>query len=409
MSVRCRTCGERIYNLNAKNLFSEANNGILIKIEALTGIWLTDELNMPDHICAYCLLDLNHAITFRERCIKTHELLLSGKHNVFDDDNDKELPSPATDEMDPLNSGEPDVDAKDEITDQKVDLKDFVDFSAFKDYETQNVSSPEFEHKYEECSSRSSSLKSQVLKEIDDFARSSSSSLIKSPPTPKAQNPRPSVQSNNKTEVPVKKRKYIKWVSLNEAEMIEMKRKMRQRNYVCDQCGRNFNDKANLKIHLIRHTGVKAFECKECGQKEYTAHLLKTHIRVRHKGELPYACKYCGERFGSSTSRCRHERRTHIQETSLTTSKNKYICRFCAKGFKTKACLKNHELIHTGERPFRCDFCDVNFQRRTHLTAHFRSKFHQKKASQPQQNSTQGATDEDIEFHFNETIAEEFD
>lgn len=80
------------------------------------------------------------------------------------------------------------------------------------------------------------------------------------------------------------------------------------KTFVCDKCGRRFTDSSNLKVHLLRHSGVKDFECKECDAKYFTQHLLNLHIRVRHQGEMPYACKYCGEHFFTSTARCRHER-----------------------------------------------------------------------------------------------------
>ncbi|KAL7728389.1 hypothetical protein ACLKA6_005154 [Drosophila palustris] len=74
--VICRTCGKKIYNNNAKNLFDTEDNEILAKIQILTGIYINEEKHLPKDICGSCHLDLNHSIAFRERCIKTHKLLL---------------------------------------------------------------------------------------------------------------------------------------------------------------------------------------------------------------------------------------------------------------------------------------------------------------------------------------------
>jgi len=94
------------------------------------------------------------------------------------------------------------------------------------------------------------------------------------------------------------------------------KKKIRKlRSYFCDQCGRHFNDKANLNRHLQRHLGVKKFECQECGHKDYSQHLINLHTRIQHHGEKPYACKYCGNRFANSMARLRHQRSLMVQNS----------------------------------------------------------------------------------------------
>jgi len=39
----------------------------------------------------------------------------------------------------------------------------------------------------------------------------------------------------------------------------------------------------------------------------------------------------------------------------------RYKCSFCGKGFKRREHLINHERVHTGEKPFKCDQCDSAF------------------------------------------------
>ncbi|XP_044250222.1 transcription factor Ouib-like [Drosophila takahashii] len=70
MPTLCRTCGQEAEH--AKGLFDKQGSDILGNIFKLTGIRLTDHPGVPTKICLSCLLDLNDAITFRERCIKTN-------------------------------------------------------------------------------------------------------------------------------------------------------------------------------------------------------------------------------------------------------------------------------------------------------------------------------------------------
>lgn len=39
----------------------------------------------------------------------------------------------------------------------------------------------------------------------------------------------------------------------------------------------------------------------------------------------------------------------------------RYKCGFCGKGFKRREHLINHERVHTGEKPFKCELCDAAF------------------------------------------------
>lgn len=40
-----------------------------------------------------------------------------------------------------------------------------------------------------------------------------------------------------------------------------------------------------------------------------------------------------------------------------------YSCKFCNKSFLRQDCAREHEMIHTGERPFKCNYCEKLFRR----------------------------------------------
>lgn len=51
-------------------------------------------------------------------------------------------------------------------------------------------------------------------------------------------------------------------------------------------------------------------------------------------------------------------------------------CSICKQCFASRKSMLRHSRIHTGERPFRCDKCDLFFTRKDNLKAHQKTKRH---------------------------------
>ena len=126
----------------------------------------------------------------------------------------------------------------------------------------------------------------------------------------------------------------------------------------CKVCGMMLKTQRCLERHMSIHTGEKPHKCSFCDMKfrlksEHTKHEL------RHKGLLPQ-CPVCGGRYAC------------LQSHMLIHSDDSYkhICSVCKKAFRTPGKLKDHMLIHTGERPCICNDCGSRFQTSTHLKKH---------------------------------------
>lgn len=227
-----------------------------------------NEEHLPKHICSRCNSDLNHSMSFRERCIETQKVLLDGKPEKASSLiqlNDEESTISLQIEQKCENAlpyhiiQDPNIK---QITKGDV-VRNRIQRRQLPSYTVRDKAC------IENCNTKTRSKSQKRNTKIVESVRNES--LEREP---------------------------VRTTSHPPADKI----------FICDKCGRCFTDSSNLKVHLLRHSGVKDFECNECDAKYFTQHLLNLHIRVRHQGEMPYVCKYCGERFFTSTARCRHER-----------------------------------------------------------------------------------------------------
>ena len=142
--------------------------------------------------------------------------------------------------------------------------------------------------------------------------------------------------------------------------------------YLCEEkgCFKRYSTKGKLRVHKMRHDGIKNFICPHCGMRKTTRNELKIHINY-HTLERTWPCRFCTKVFNSAGNLKIHVKNIHERAKD-------FKCRFCERSFGKADTRKYHEMTHTGEKPHECELCGRRFVQpaalRTHRKVHMRQK-----------------------------------
>ena len=135
---------------------------------------------------------------------------------------------------------------------------------------------------------------------------------------------------------------------------------------------------------MINHN---LFKCDFCEKAYTTKKVMLTHQKEAHGDELrekqmkrkrnidewtsANPCAQCGMNFPLQSALNEHLAQVHEDPSAMELQ-----CTDCKKWFGTKVMLTDHKRSHTGERPFKCDFCPKTFTTNKTMGAHRKEIHH---------------------------------
>ncbi|KAG4072807.1 hypothetical protein HA402_009630 [Bradysia odoriphaga] len=156
-------------------------------------------------------------------------------------------------------------------------------------------------------------------------------------------------------------------------------------SYECNLCFKTVATSYNLRRHMMIHSGERPYCCDICDKRFREFSDLKKHRKV-HVHNENFKCMICYSEtpMPDDPTKCSKCCKKEVQYQAeniiirdasiprLEGNKRAYICSVCDRIFGSSHNLKRHHMIHTGEKPYKCDWvgCPKYFRELSTLRKH---------------------------------------
>lgn len=145
--------------------------------------------------------------------------------------------------------------------------------------------------------------------------------------------------------------------------------------YICKFCDKRFPINSSLVTHQKRHIGVKKFTCHICDKKFFDKSEVSKHLKS-HSSERFFKCNLCeGKEYKNNYGLKKHLKIIHdIGTITIVKPEKKFSCPVCPRVFAFNNKLQKHLCTHTGDKPFKCQFCKKGFVENYYRKLHLQKK-----------------------------------
>ncbi|CAL8121770.1 unnamed protein product [Orchesella dallaii] len=134
--------------------------------------------------------------------------------------------------------------------------------------------------------------------------------------------------------------------------------------YKCDACKTSFDNDIDLQRHMKTHSIRSMAYMCQYCGRGFATHSNRKEHERIHTGDKPYVCPICARAFVQISNL-----KKHIQTHK---DKNNLQCSTCGKQFVKESSLILHQRAHSQDRKFRCHICDRAYNYASLLKRHMR-------------------------------------